>query len=270
MRIISWNINSIRLRIDHVLRVIDEYQPDIFAIQETKTPDDKFPFDAIKQTDLCHMHIHGMKGYNGVAILSRYPFLKTQIFDRVGQSDCRHISATISADHLDGYSGKDIEIHNLYIPAGGDEPDPATNKKFQHKLDFVDEMTAWFADHYTNQDALVALGDFNIAPHEHDVWSHKQLLKIISHTPAETSRLQAMQNSLDWSDSAREFVPGDEKSYSWWSYRNRDWKKSNRGRRLDHIWVTPPLKGHLTSYTTIPSARDWEKPSDHIPIITDL
>ena len=165
---------------------------------------------------------------------------------------------------------KPVGIHCLYIPAGGDEPDRMVNEKFGHKLDFVDEMARWFKDNHANDDPLITLGDFNIAPQEHDVWSHKQLLKVVSHTPIEVEKLAGMQSSLDWQDAVRYFVPEDEKCYSWWSYRNRDWKKSNRGRRLDHIWVTKPLMDNLKGHEIPSHLRDWEKPSDHVPVIIDL
>lgn len=260
MRIITWNINSVRLRINHVLKVLKEKQPDILCLQETKCPDDKFPFNPIREAGYEHIHIHGMKSYNGQAIISKHPFTDTEIHHRVGREDCRHIAAKF----------KGFELHNLYIPAGGDEPNPDINDKFKHKLDFVDEMTNWFKEKYTNDTPLVAVGDFNIAPYENDVWSHKQLLKVVSHTPPETTRLDKMLGSLDWVDTTRHFVPEDEKAYSWWSYRNRDWKKSNRGRRLDHIWVTQPLKPALKDHDIWLDARDWEKPSDHVPVILDL
>ncbi len=260
MRIITWNINSVRLRIGLVERVLAEYQPDILCLQETKTPDEHFPLEAIRAAGYKHVHFQGMKSYNGLAIIARVPFETPEKHDRVGRADCRHISA--SFEHFD--------LHNLYIPAGGDEPDPMINDKFKHKLDFVEEITDWFGAHYTPDKPVIAVGDFNIAPHEHDVWSHKQLLKVVSHTPPELERLDAMRRSLDWIDTARHFVPEDEKAYSWWSYRNRDWKKSNRGRRLDHIWVTQPLKAKLKSYSAPTSLRDVEKPSDHVPVILDL
>jgi len=127
-------------------------------------------------------------------------------------------------------------------------------------------MTRWFADEHSRDQKVIAVGDFNIAPYEHDVWSHKQLLKVVSHTPPETERLEKMRQSLGFVDVAREFIPMDEKAYSWWSYRNRDWTKSNRGRRLDHVWVTEPLKASLQSYDVNSAARSWEKPSDHAPV----
>ena len=112
-----------------------------------------------------------MKSYNGVAILSKIPFTKKDIHHRVGKEDCRHIAVSV----------KNFDLHNLYIPAGGDIPDVEQNDKFGHKLDFVDDCAAWFKDQYTPHDNVIAVGDFNIAPLEHDVWSHKQLLDVVSH-----------------------------------------------------------------------------------------
>ena len=260
MKLITWNINSVRLRAPIVLKVIETHQPDVICLQETKCPDEHFPFDTFREAGYEHIHIHGMKGYNGQAILSKLPFEDVAIHDRVGRSDCRHIAVRING----------VDLHNLYIPAGGDEPDVVVNDKFAHKLDFVDEMTVWFKDQYTPDQRVIAVGDFNIAPYEHDVWSHKQLLKVVSHTPPETERLEKMRASLGFVDVAREFIPMEEKAYTWWSYRNRDWRKSNRGRRLDHIWVTEPLKGALQSYEVMEDARSWEKPSDHAPVIVNF
>ncbi len=260
MKIVTWNINSVRLRAPIVLDVMAQWKPDVVCLQETKTPDEFFPHEAFENAGYKYRHVQGMKSYNGVCILSKKPFIKTDIHHRCGKEDCRHI----------GVSFDEFDLHNLYIPAGGDEPDPKINEKFKHKLGFVDEMTDWFAQKYTSKKPVVAVGDFNIAPYEHDVWSHKQLLKIVSHTPQETERLEKMRKSLDFTDSARHFIPMEEKAYSWWSYRNRDWRKSNRGRRLDHIWVTPPLKPKLKSYKTLEVARDWVKPSDHIPVMIEL
>ena len=262
----TWNINSVRLRAPLVVEVMDQLNPDIVCLQETKTPDDLFPYKIFEENGYHHIHAHGMKGYNGVAFISKHPFSAEDIHHRVGKEDCRHIGVRLELGGFD----KSLDIHNLYIPAGGDEPDRDINEKFSHKLDFVDEMTAWFSEQYTKDDYVVTLGDFNIAPLEHDVWSHKQLLKVVSHTPIEIEKLGEMQASLDWVDAVRHFVPADEKCYSWWSYRNRDYKKSNRGRRLDHIWVTPALKHRLKAHTIHAEARNCEKPSDHVPVMIEL
>jgi exodeoxyribonuclease-3 len=269
MRIATWNINSVRLRLDLVLSFLENYQPDVLCLQETKTPDEFFPAAAFAEKGYGFQHIQGMKSYNGVAILSRLPLTAPLTHDRAGKQDCRHISATLA--------GHDIDLHCLYIPAGGDEPDTTINEKFAHKLAFVDELTAWWPQALTSGggDAksrrMITVGDFNIAPLEHDVWSHKQLLKVVSHTPIEVEKLDAMQRSIGWVDAVRHFVPADQKLYSWWSYRAKDWDSADRGRRLDHIWVTPALEGTLKRTEILRAWRGIDpKPSDHVPVILDL
>lgn len=261
IKLATWNINSVRLRQDIVTQFLKQYDLDILCLQETKVQDDHFPLAAFKQLGYTHTIFSGEKSYNGVAIVSRIPLENQTMLSWVGKGDKRHISATLP---------NGLEIHNFYVPAGGDEPDPEINPKYDHKLKFVEEATDWFKKHRSSKDNIVLVGDLNIAPLEHDVWSHKQLLKVVSHTPPETTRFAKWQKSIDWVDAPRLFVPDTEKLYSWWSYRNRDWKKSNRGRRLDHVWVTPNLRDAV-KYTSIPSEiRDWEKPSDHVPVIMHL
>ncbi|MBU6235514.1 MAG: exodeoxyribonuclease III [Alphaproteobacteria bacterium] len=266
MKILTWNINSVRLRAPLALRIIAELGPDIVCLQETKCPDEQFPLKEFTKAGYGHAHYHGMKGYNGVAVLSKIPFHAVRKWDRVSKSDCRHIAIEINSQKFK----KPVQIHNLYVPAGGDIPDVTANDKFAHKLDFVDELKSFFASSYAHTDPMVAVGDFNIAPLEHDVWSHKQLLDVVSHTPIEVEKLTAMFESVGWVDAIRTFVPENEKLYTWWSYRNRDWKISNRGRRLDHIWVTEPLKTHLKGYTVFKEARDWQQPSDHVPVMAEI
>lgn len=261
MRIVTWNINSVRLRAPLLMaKLVKALKPDVICLQETKTPDEHFPMEEFIKLGFPHIHMTGMKGYNGVAIASKIPFTVPNIHHRCGREDCRHIAVKFAQ----------FELHNIYIPAGGDIPDRDENDKFAHKLDFVDELNSWFAENYTSKKPLIAVGDFNIAPLEHDVWSHKQLLKVVSHTPIEVEKFKGFQNSLKWVDAIRHFVPETEKLYTWWSYRNKDWKASNRGRRLDHIWVTPPLKDKLVSYEILKDARDWDTTSDHVPVLLEL
>ena len=150
----SWNINSVRLRAPIVVDVLNAVQPDVLCLQETKCPDEAFPFKAFHQAGYEHIAINGMKSYNGLAIISKYPIETHVIHHRVAKEDCRHLEAIVNG----------IEIHNLYIPAGGDEPDPSINEKYKHKLDFVDEMTDWFTQKRSKKSDIVILGDFNIAP----------------------------------------------------------------------------------------------------------
>ena len=117
---------------------------------------------------------------------------------------------------------------------------------------------------------MLLVGDLNIAPHENDVWSHKQLLKIVSHTPIEVERLKMFQSSYDFIDSIREFHPYTDKLYSWWSYRSKNWEQSDRGRRLDHIWASPELNKYIKSTSIEKKIRNNERPSDHVPLIADF
>lgn len=261
MKITTWNINSVRLRIDQVTRFLKKEAPDVLCLQEIKCIEDSFPSKAFHKAGYEHLAISGQPGYHGVAIASRLPLKKIEKRSFCGKSDSRHIAASLPGG---------VRIHNFYVPAGGDEPDPVKNEKFAHKLEFLDEMTAWFSE-LGPRSKSVLVGDLNVAPAEHDVWSHKQLLKIVSHTPVEVEKLSQVIDSHGWLDVARELVPEPEKLFSWWSYRARDWRASNRGRRLDHIWVSPALKkaaleGGRKAYRIHDDVRGWERPSDHAPV----
>ena len=174
------------------------------------------------------------------------------------------------ARHLAVRIEDDIELHNFYIPAGGDIPDPNINAKFKYKLELLDRLIAWFKTNKSTNDKIILMGDLNIAPLEHDVWSHKQLLKIVSHTPIEVAKLDKLFNCLNFKDAIRKFTPDSEKLYSWWSYRARDWQKSDKGRRLDHIWVTEPLHNSVIQAEISKYTRGLEMPSDHVPVSITL
>lgn len=260
LKIATWNINSIRLRLPALEKFIQVQAPDILCLQETKVQDKDFPIQACQDLGYPHTVFSGEKSYNGVAMLSRIP-LRNVAAESFCNGDKRHIYALLP---------QGIELHNFYIPAGGDIPDPEENPKFDHKLRFVDAMREWFQAKRDRTDPIIIVGDFNIAPFEHDVWSHRQLLSVVSHTPIEVEKLTKLQKSLGWIDSSRLFVPLEKKLYSWWSYRNQDWKKSDRGRRLDHIWTTPALKSNIHNSLIFREARDWNQPSDHVPVITEF
>ncbi len=261
MRITTWNINSVRLRLPLALKLLEEVQPDVLCLQETKATPDQFPAKAFAEAGYPHQIVQGMKGYNGVAIVSRVPIEDSGSRDWCGKPDARHAA---------GRTADGIEVHCFYVPSGGDVPDPSKNEKFKHKLDFLAEMRDWFGKERKPSDPMVLVGDLNIAPLENDVWSHKQLLDVVSHTPVEVDAMEAFRSGLDWVDSTRHFTPEPERLYSWWSYRSRDWSASDRGRRLDHVWVTQPLKSRLVASTILRDARGWEKPSDHVPVTTDI
>ncbi|SES72905.1 exodeoxyribonuclease III [Oceanicella actignis] len=257
LTVCTWNINSIRLREGLVLRLLREHAPDILCLQEIKSPLDKIPLAGFAELGWRHVVARGEKGYNGVAILSRIPLADAGHEDWCARGDSRHVAARLPDGTL---------LHNFYIPAGGDEPDPVANPKFAHKLAFLDEMAAHFA---AAEGPQILTGDLNIAPREDDVWSHRQLLNVVSHTPVEVEKLTAVMRAGGWRDVVRELIPQG-KLYSWWSYRARDWSASDRGRRLDHIWARGGPETRARAARILREARGWERPSDHAPVLAEF
>lgn len=262
----TWNINSLRLRLPLVRRFVEEYQPDILCLQETKCPDGQFPLADIRAFGYEHVAFVGQKGYHGVAVLSRLPLgaVTRGPFCRHGHA--RHMSVTIEGTG----EASGLTIHNFYVPAGGDEPDPEINEKFAHKLDFLEGMTSAPAAGTLATTRAVLVGDLNIAPLETDVWSHKALLSVVSHTPIEVERFERCRQAGGWLDAMRQHIPADQKLYTWWSYRSPDWAAANKGRRLDHVWISPDLDGSVRGIEVVKAARGWERPSDHVPVIATL
>lgn len=257
----TWNINSVRARLDLMHGFLGQYAPDILCLQETKVRDDQFPHEVFDAHGYTTRLIKGQPGYNGVAIFAKHKVELHEMRSLCGRDDCRHIAARLP----DG-----TVLHNYYVPAGGDVPDPKKNDKFAHKLEVVAEMTAWSAGLKKKDGREILVGDLNIAPLETDVWSHKQLLDVVSHTPVETEGLLKMQAARGWVDAVRHFVPAEQKLYSWWSYRSPNWELADKGRRLDHVWVSPQLKGKLKGAEVIKAMRGKEKASDHAPILVRL
>ena len=262
LKIATWNVNSIRIRETMLSRFVTAYAPDVLCLQETKVDDPLFPHGLVRSLGYKHVVFTGEKSYNGVAILSKLPLKMHAAHDMIGNAQKRHIAAELPDGTI---------VHNFYVPAGGDIPDPELNQKFDEKLRFVDAMRDWSQQEVKPHQRVVIVGDFNIAPGEHDVWSHKQLLKIVSHTPVEVDKLNDLQRqSGGWVDALRTLTQADQKLYSWWSYRNRDWDASDRGRRLDHIWLTPALRAELKAGIIVREARGFDNPSDHVPVIVEL
>ena len=261
LKISTWNINSVRLRMPIVLQFLAQEKPHVLCLQETKCRDAEFPLGPLKDAGYRHIAINGQKGYHGVATLSRLPMELAEKKEFCAKGDARHLCVRLTDKAAAG-----LHVHNFYVPAGGDEPDVAINEKFAHKLQFLDEMQAWFTADKIAAGRAVLVGDLNIAPLEHDVWSHKALLKVVSHTPIEVERFAKMQGAGPWVDAMRALVPDAEKLYTWWSYRAADWDAANKGRRLDHVWVSEALRKSIGTLKVERAARGWEKPSDHVPV----
>ncbi|MFC7702916.1 exodeoxyribonuclease III [Plastorhodobacter daqingensis] len=251
----TWNINSVRLREGLVARFLQEEAPDVLCLQECKSPVDKMPLEAFRSLGYAHVVARGQKGYNGVAILSRLPIEDAGDRDFAGLNHARHVAARLE---------NGVVIHNFYVPAGGDVPDRTVNVKFGQKLDYLTGMRDWFRAARPHKSILV--GDLNIAPREDDVWNHKQLLRIVSHTPIEVDHLAQVQEAGGWVDVTRQNIPKGQ-LYSWWSYRSPDWSAADKGRRLDHVWATSDIAAAGHDSRILRDARGWDQPSDHAPVL---
>ena len=258
MKIASWNINSVRFRIDIVEQFLREAAPDILCLQETKVMDANFPAGAFRALGYDHVIIHGQRMHHGVAIISRVPVEEDDRLDWQANREARHVGVRLP---------NGVRLENVYVPAGGDVPDREVNPKFGQKLDFVERMTRWSEG---LDGPTLLMGDFNIAPLPEDVWSHRQLLGTVSHTPIEVEALDRLKASNSWVDLGRHFHPAPARLHTWWSYRAKDWALSDRGRRLDHQWATADVAAQATRHEVFEDCRNWLKPSDHVPIMTEF
>lgn len=254
----TWNINSVRLREQLVLQLLRDEGPDILCLQECKCPVALIPTEGLAALGYGHVVARGQKGYNGVAILSRLPLQDAGSLDFAGLGHARHVAARLESG---------VTIHNCYVPAGGDIPDRAQNVKFGQKLDFLTELRDQFRADSPARSILV--GDLNIAPREDDVWSHKQMLRIVSHTPIEVEHLGQAQEAGGWVDVTRQDIPQG-LLYSWWSYRAAEWDNADKGRRLDHIWATADIASAAHGSRILRLARGWVQPSDHVPVFASF
>ena len=254
----TWNINSIRFREALVSRLLAEETPDVLCLQECKSPVDKMPLETFAGLGYRHVVARGQKGYNGVAILSKLPMVEAGAEDFASLGHARHVAGRLE---------NGITIHNFYIPAGGDVADRAVNEKFGQKLDYLTQMRDWLHQHRPGKSILV--GDLNIAPREDDVWDHKKLLKVVSHTPVEVEHLAEVQDAGNWVDITRQDLP-EGRLYSWWSYRAADWDGADKGRRLDHVWATRDIAQAGHSSRILRSVRGWDQPSDHAPVFASF
>lgn len=254
----TWNINSVRLREALVVKLLTEEGPDVLCLQECKSPVDKIPAEAFAKIGYRYIVARGQKGYNGVAILSKLPMedIGSEDFAELGHA--RHVAARLE---------NGVTVHNFYVPAGGDVADRAVNEKFGQKLDYLTDMKDWF--HNDKPEKSILVGDLNIAPREDDVWDHKKLLKVVSHTPVEVEHLAEMQDAGGWVDVTRQDIP-EGNLYSWWSYRAADWDAADKGRRLDHIWASDDIARAGHDSRILRHVRGWEKPSDHAPVFASF
>jgi exodeoxyribonuclease III len=264
LRLATWNINSVRPRVAQVARFVAEQAPDVLCLQEIKCQADQFPREAFAEMGLPHLAISGQKGSHGVAIASRLPFEPGPTLDVCREGHARCVCVVVAG----------VEVQNFYIPAGGDLPDRAANAKFDHKLDFFERLTRLAAARDPRAPLVIA-GDLNVAPGEHDVWNHRYMSRVVSHTPIEVEAMMGLKRAGGFIDLVRAAAPEPQKLFSWWSYRAADFRASNRGLRLDHLWVSPGLRDAAFRLGAVSAkihdhVREWERPSDHAPVTADL
>ncbi|KUR73563.1 exodeoxyribonuclease III [Novosphingobium fuchskuhlense] len=260
LSIATWNINSVRLRIEQVARFLTEQAPDVLCLQEIKTAEASFPHEVFEELGYTHRAVHGQKGYHGVATVSRVPIREIARHDWQANGEARHVGVEVMMPE------GGIVLENVYIPAGGDIPDPEANPKFGQKLAFLGRMTQWAS---AIERPTLIVGDFNIAPLDCDVYDHKALLKVVSHTPQEVAALGAFGAAHGWVDLGRKHIPAPQRNYSWWSYRSY-WRDKDQGRRLDHMWASPALAAQSVSHRIVEETRRWDQPSDHVPLVTEF
>lgn len=254
MRIASWNVNSVRARLEQVQRWLREAQPDVLCLQETKVIDDEFPADTFSRAGYDVVHA-GQKTYNGVAILSRRPSeeVRVGLDDAPPEEERRLIAATIAG----------VRIISCYVPNGKSLDSPS----YEHKLKWLGRLRKTLEANWSPQEPLALCGDFNIARDERDVFDAEKMRGQLHFSPAEHT---ALSEVLDFGlqDSLREKT--DEGGlFSWWDYRMGAFRR-NRGLRIDYVFITEPLRKILVDAHIDRSTRGWEKPSDHAPMVIDL
>ncbi len=261
LRLVTWNVNSIRVRLEHLARLVRETRPDVVCLQETKVRDEDFPAARVRALGFPHLWLAGEKGYNGIAVLSRRAIVDGWRLSWCGRDDRRHAAVRLS----DG-----LDVHVFYVPKGGHDANPEASETFAHKLAFLVEMRAWALDERRRARPLALLGDLNVAPLERDVWNHQRIKRYVGHTPVECERLLAVQEAGGFVDAERRFVPPDQPLYTWWGYRYPQAFAKDYGWRLDHVWLTPPLAERLRAVRVRREVRGWPRPSDHAPVVVDL
>ncbi len=258
LTIASWNINSVRLRKQQVVAFLEAWRPDVLCLQEIRCANDCFPAATFRKLGYVHMAVRGRKNHHGVAIVSRRPLDSTDAHVFCGLDDARHVTAVIAG----------VRVHSLYVPAGGDVPDPARNPKFAHKMAFLEEMRHWLRRETQGGAPVVLTGDLNVAPLEEDVWDHARLRRVVTHTDAERAALMRVLTESGMVDVVRAQRPPPEKLFTWWSYRaGAEWEAHDRGRRLDHVWATPDVAARTRDVAIARETRGWPRPSDHVPVL---
>jgi exodeoxyribonuclease-3 len=254
MKIVSWNVNSLKVRLPHLEEWVKLAEPDVLALQETKLEDAAFPHAAIEALGYAHRAVSGQKTYNGVALLSRHPIADVQ----VGIPGFDDPQRRVIAGTIDG-----VRVVDLYVVNGQE----VGSDKYAYKLDWLARLRAWLAAEIARHPKLVVLGDFNIAPADIDVHDPAAWREQVLCSTPEREALRAIE-ALGLVDSFRALHP-DAAQFSWWDYRQGAFRR-NLGLRIDLVLVSPALRGALAAAGIDRVPRTWERPSDHAPAWIEL
>ncbi len=254
MRIATWNVNSITARVEHVSKWCDAASPDVLCLQETKCVDAKFPHRKFREIGYPHTAVHGERGYNGVAIVSKLPLTNIERNLPGDEGAARRMIAAT----LEG-----LRIVNVYVPHGT----KFGSEKFRGKLDWIARLRKYFDERHETRSEVILCGDINVAPHELDVWNPSLWKDKMHFTRPER---EAIQDLKKWGfvDLFRQ-ANGSEREFSWWSNFHHDFEK-DRGLRIDHIWASPPMAEICTDCWIDRTPRGWERPSDHAPVVAEF
>jgi exodeoxyribonuclease III len=253
MRIATWNVNSVRTRLDRVLLWLQEHEPDVLCMQETKVVDDDFPREGFEELGY-EVSIHGQKTYNGVAIASRMPVSEVEVgLPLDGDEEARGIAVTVGG----------VRVVDVYVPNGSE----VGSEKYAYKLRWLDALGEWLDRHADPSEALVVAGDYNIAPDDRDVWDAELWRGQVLCTEEERARFQSL---LRWGlTDALRAVNDAAEVYTQWDYRGAAFR-FNQGVRIDHLLVSEPVRARLEAVELSRDDRKVRdgvaKPSDHIPV----
>lgn len=258
MRIATWNVNSIKQRVENAVTWLTDGHPDIVCLQETKCVDAAFPREPFEALGY-NVAIHGQKTFNGVAILSKLPFdeVTTRLPGDDSDDHARFIEAVVSV------KGGALRVASIYLPNGN----PVSTDKYKYKLQWMDRLIRYARDRLPLEEMLVMAGDYNVIPNESDVhdpaaWADDALFR-----PATRAKFRALMN-LGFTDAIRA-SSDDDGLYTFWDYQAGAWQKNN-GIRIDHLALSPQAADRLDSAGIDKHVRAWERPSDHVPVWIEL
>ena len=255
MKIATWNVNSIKSRLDQVLKWCEKNQPDVLCLQETKCVDEKFPLRQFISAGYPHVALLGERAYNGVATISKYPLrdLQKNLPGEKSPAQARMIGATIAG----------LRVVNVYGPHGTS----LGTERYDFKLNWLKRLRKYFDKNFSTDDDVILCGDLNVAPHELDVWKVSVWRGKLHFTKPERDAIQTLKK-WGFIDLFRQ-MNGDVKEFTWWDQYFNAFER-DRGLRIDQIWSSPPLAERCLDCWIDKDPRGWEHPSDHAPVVAEF